>query len=313
MPSHSLIVFADLDADAPQPPSAVAQSIVQAARNSLSAGQFEVALQPMSAEDVRRSVRDMPSGHERLSPDRNLILLGAGAVLAYAPYRSRLVLLDDPFEQAAAFGGAPQEADSARIRLHEALCAAENVITLSQSAFDSVLPLLSRRPVRERLPTRALSASTAADAPVLVVNNDDGRTVEQTAGMLAETFPETSFVPFDTRTAFQGGWKAVVQFGVARSSLPGARLSDAWAGGLPLFQLVVPSAVSVARRHYGNYLPDVVVEHGRSGLRFATREELCAAIRDFLFDPLPARAVARSARKRIDPAAEWDTFLKVIL
>lgn len=132
MASHSIIAFADLGPEAPQPPSLVANAIMQAARDSLSSGQFEVAAHSMTAADVRRMMLDLPSGHERLSQDRNLILLGAAAVFAYAPYRGRAVLLDDPFDQVDHIAhDLDIDADAVRIRLHEGLCTAETVTVLS--------------------------------------------------------------------------------------------------------------------------------------------------------------------------------------
>jgi hypothetical protein len=312
--SHTTIVYADLGAEAPQPPSVVAQAIAQAARESLFAGQFEVALQAMTADNVRRSMLELPSGHERVCQDRQLLLLGAGAMLAFAPYRASVMLLGDPFGRTDSMGSElGLDADALRVRLHEAICTAANVTTLSHEAFDAAVRVASRRPTRERLPTRPLNATSEPAAPILVVNHEDRGFFEQVNQVLTETFPQAAFVAFEAANAFERPWKAVVHLGVARSSSVGARLSDAWAGTVPLFQLCSPAAYTVARKRYGSYVSDVVVEHGRTGLRSTTRDELYSALHDFLFDPLPARVVARSARRRIDPAMEWDNFLRAVL
>jgi len=82
---------------------------------------------------------------------------------------------------------------------------------------------------------------------------------------------------------------------------------------VPVLQLIDPIRLSVQRRRHGGELSDTVVEHGRSGLLSPTLQELTNALGDVLSDSMPARAVARGARRRVDPAAAWDSLLEAIL
>src|SRR5215467_1158016 len=122
----STIVYADIDPDAPIQPSQVAGAIASAARNSLSAGRFQIAQRALSAEEVRQSLANLPTGHEHLAPDDNLILLDAGAMLAYAPFRGRILLTFDPFASAEACARAlDADASALRVRLHDSVLSAE--------------------------------------------------------------------------------------------------------------------------------------------------------------------------------------------
>jgi hypothetical protein len=129
----------------------------------------------------------------------------------------------------------------------------------------------------------------------------------------ADAFPGERFVLFDAASVYQNPWKAVVHLGIARSTEPGARLSDAWAGSVPVLQFVDPIALAAQRRRHGNELFSFVVDHGKSGLMSPAFDDLIAALGDLLADPMPTRAVARAARRRVDPAAEWDSLLQEIL
>ncbi len=158
MGAECTIVYADLGLSVPQSPSVVAQTIAQHARDSLAASQFQVLSKPLSAIEVRDAIRAMPTGHDRLSLDSDLILLDAGAVLAYAPYRARILLTSDPFASAEALAQLLQlDADAIRIRLHDALLSAEKVVTIAGSAFDAIAPLISRKPEDRTFPPIALS------------------------------------------------------------------------------------------------------------------------------------------------------------
>jgi hypothetical protein len=304
-------VYADLDFAGPQAPSAIAGSISRAARDSLISGQFDVALKALQPQDVQRSIQEFQSGHERLSLDSNLILLGAGAMLAYAPYRSTILLSSDPFvgmDQVERSLGV--DAATARVRLHDALLTARKVITLNQSAFFALAPLLPTATERRSLPSTALRASGSA---VLVVRNDDGHLTEDALDMIAETYRDQEFAMFDPATVFERGWKMVLQLGFPQSSLPGARLGDAWAGGVPVIQLVNPANLRTHRRQQFSQFSDIVVEHGKTGLLCLAVEELKSLLADLFVDLLPARAVARGARQRVDPVGEWDDLLRAIL
>jgi hypothetical protein len=72
------------------------------------------------------------------------------------------------------------------------------------------------------------------------------------------------------------------------------------------------SLMAHTRRQAGS-LAEFVIEHGRTGLLFSNTDELFAALGDLLLDPLPGRSVARGARRRVDPPAQWDALLKAIL
>ena len=314
MTAQSKIVYADLWADLPQLPSVVAGAITRAAKDSLTSGQYDVALQPLSVHDVRQAMREYPSDHERLSLDRNLVLLDAGAMLAYAPYRARIVLTGDPFEHADRASDTLQiDIDALRVRLHDALLSAHEVVVLGQKAFDAVVPFLSRHPRAMIFPATALRVDEAATAPILVVNNEDERSMMLVHAVIAEMFPAERFLVFDPVDVFDKAWKAALHIGVSQSSLPGARLSDAWAGNVPVLQLVNAIALGAQRRRHPDQLSSTVVEHGRTGLLVQTLDELVAALGDLLLDALPARAVARGAKRRVDPAADWDAILKIIL
>lgn len=290
----------------------MARALAQQAKESLSAGQYDVTLKPLSPSDVQSAIRNMPSGHDRLALNGNLVLLGTAAMLAYAPYRARLVLTNDPFARAEAIAQElSYNADLLRVRLHDALISAEKVVCLGGPAFEAVAPLVARRPEDRMFPPMALSA--AAPAPLLVVSNEDERSALEMIGLLRESFPAEEFRAFDPATVFESPWKAVLQLGIARSSLPGARLSDAWAGSVPVLQLVNRTSLMAQSRRLAGVLSEYVVDHGRTGLLCAAPDDLVAALRDLLLDPLPMRSVARGARRKVDPAAQWDVLLKAIL
>jgi hypothetical protein len=298
----------------PQMPSAVAQSIARAAKDSLAAGQFGVGLRALSVDQVRQFINEYPSGHERLAQDCNLILLDAGAMLAYAPYRARVLLTDDPFENIDKICELLSvNIDALRVRIHDALLSAYSIVALGESAFDAVAPLLPQDPAVAVFPAAALRSGAGPEAPILIVNNEDERMMQQATALLADAFPQERFVPFDSSTVFDHGWKAMLQLGIARSDLPGARLSNAWAGGVPVVQLVNPLMLNALRRRRSGQLSGLIVDHGKTGLLVATIEELVATVGEFLFDALPAQAVARGAKRRVDTAAEWDAVLKSIL
>lgn len=314
MAAQSTIVFADLCASAPQRPSAVAGSIASAARDGLLAGQYDVELRSLSVDEVRSAIAEYPSGHDRLAQDRNLILLDAGAMLAYAPYRARILLSNDPFEHADKIAEAlALDSDALRVRLHDALLCAHSVISLGQPTFDAVAPLLSREPKVQRIPATALISNTGASAPVLVVNHEDDNQLQHALAQLIDAFPAERFVPFQSSSAFDNGWKAVLHLGIAYTSLPGARLGDAWLGEVPAIQLVNPSTLSAQRKRRAGQLSGRVVEHGKTGLLVPNLDELVTSVGELLLDPLPLRAVARAAKRRIDAPAEWDALLKGIL
>jgi hypothetical protein len=260
---------------------------------------------------VQRSVRELPTGHERLSFDSNLILLDAGALLAMAPYRGTVLLSKDPFadvsqlESPLAF-----DSDAMRLRLHDALLTARKIITFNQSAFVALAPLLPTSVERRALPPVALRASGNA---VLVVKNDDDRMADHALEMISETFRDQEFVMFDPATVFERNWKLVLQLGFPQSSMLGARLCDAWAGGVPIVQLVDPANLRTRRRRLGGQVSDVVVDHGKTGLLCLAVDELRFMLADLFVDALSARAVARGARQRVDSASEWDNLLKAIL
>lgn len=314
MAAQSTIVYADLGFADAQAPAAVAQSIAEHAKESLVAGQYDVALKPLSAGEVRDAIAALPSGHERLAPDSKLILLDAGAMLAYAPYRARILLTSDPF--AGAEGIAHMlglSADALRIRLHDALVCADGVISLAAPAFDAIAPLVARRPENRMFPPMPLTAAGAGKGAILIVSNEDERALQEFSTLLRETFPAEDFVAFDPATVFDTPWTAVLQLGIAHSSLPGARLADAWAGSVPVMQLVNRTSLMAQNRRNPGTLSELAVEHGKTGLLFTAIEEFVSALRDLLLDPMPGRSVARGARRRVDPAAKWDVLLKAVL
>ncbi len=314
MAAECTIVYADLGLSVPHSPAVVAQTIAQHARDSLAASQFQVLSKPLSATDVFDAIRAMPSGHDRLSLDSDLILLDAGAVLAYAPYRARILLTCDPFASAEALAQLlGLDADTIRIRLHDALLSAEKVVTIASSAFDAIAPLISRKPEDRTFPPIALHGATEEQAAILIVNNEDESAVQDLLPMLTEAFPSQEFVVFDPATAFDGPWRMVLHLGIARSSLSGARLNDAWAGSVPVIQLVSHASLIAQHRRNPGSLLELVVEHGRSGLLFSSVDELMTALNDLLLDPLPLRSVARGARRRVDPAMQWNSLLRALL
>lgn len=306
-----MIAFADADGAEPSS-SEIAHAISRAARASLDAGKFDVALRPLSAEDVKQAAEEFPVGHDRLARDGNLVLLDAGALIAFAPYRARVVLASDPFDQdlRKAFG---LDADSARMRLHDALIGAESIVALGRPVFDAVAPLLPRRPDHKEFPPVALREHSAAEAPILVVNNEEPSGAQELTALLTSAFPAQRFLSAGPRMAFEHGWKAVLQIGAAISSRIGERLCDAWAGGVPLLQLVDPASLGAHRRRQAARRSEIILDHGKSGLLFESLDEFTTGLGDFLIDPLPARAVARAARRRVDSAADWDTLLKAVL
>jgi hypothetical protein len=309
--SQSTIVYADLESAGLYKPSIVAESIAQAAKDSLTAGQFAVELKALSLEDIKDAARAFSYGNDRLSLDRNLVLLDAGAMLAYAPYRATILLTDDPFECAERIQDAVGvDANSIRIRLHEALLSSNKIICLSRPAQEAVVSIVASTPERQAIPSKALGAGGDA---ILVVANVEEHISQEILELLQDAFPDQEFAMFDAGTVFDRAWKIVLQLGAARSSFPGARLADAWAGGLPLLQFVDGPSLAMHRRRRPKQVGDIIVEHGKTGLLCSTRPELKTLLGELLVDVLPARAVARGARRRADPAGEWDDLLKTVL
>ncbi len=148
---------------------------------------------------------------------------------------------------------------------------------------------------------------------ILIVNNEDESALQDLLPMLNEAFPSQEFQAFDPATAFDGPWKAVLHLGIARSSLSGARLNDAWAGNVPVIQLVGHASLIAQHRRNPGSLLELVVEHGRTGLLFSSVDDLMTALNDLLIDSLPLRSVARGARRRVDPAQQWNSLLRALL
>lgn len=311
MASQSTIVYADLESAGLYRPSVVAESIAQAAKDSLAAGQFDVGLKALSATDINFAARTLSSGHDRLALDNNLVLLDAGAMLAYAPYRATILLSDDPFECAERIQeSVGLDASAIRVRLHEALLSSSKIICLSRPAHEAVVSLVSVVPEQQSIPSMALKPSGDA---ILVVANVEDHLSQDIQESLQDSFPEQEFVMFDAATVFDRNWKIVLHIGAARSSFPGARLVDAWAGGVPLLQFVDAASLAMQRRRRPKQVGEIIVEHGKTGLLCSTRPELKVLLGELLADILPARAVARGATRRADPAGEWDSLLKTVL
>jgi hypothetical protein len=267
----------------------------------------------LTPAEVQQALKDLQTGHEHLAPDDNLILLDAGALLAFAPYRARVVLTVDPFACAEAYAQTLEtDADSLRVRLHDALLSAERIITLGHQTFDAVLPLLPSRPEKKIFPASPLRFSQVKGGAILVVDNDDSELTKRAMSVLEQEFPSEKFVTYEAMSDFEQSWKMVVHLGLTRDKGHGARLADAWAGGVPVLQLVDSTRLEAYRRRQ-HQSTNAFVEHGKTGLLFPTVDELIRALRELFFDSLPARAVARSARHRIDPAVEWDALLAEIL
>jgi len=308
--SQGTVVFADMNKTGPLTPAAIAASIVQAAEQSLSSGQFDIAEHALSREDMHRALFDFPSGQERISLDRTVVILDAGAMLAYAPYRSNILLSHDPFDDADQLGEMlGLDANSIRIRLHDAMLSASSIVTLSKSAFSALSPLISKPIDHRALPPTPLRVDGEA---VLVVCQQSALPSEDVLNILAKSFPHHEFVQYDPSTVFEQRWKLMLQVGIAELGLPGARLTDAWAGGLPVVQVVNPAWLRTERRRRQGQLVDVVVEHGKTGLLCTTAGELKTLLGDLFQDILPARVVARGARLQSEPAGEWDALLKVL-
>jgi hypothetical protein len=309
--AQSTIVFADLSLAGQPSPSAVAESFARAAKDSLAAGQFDLALRSLSADDILRSIQDFPLGHERLSLDTTLVLLDAGAMLAYAPYRGTLLLTSDPLEQIDALHQSlGVDADLVRVRLYDALLAAKKVISLGFATPSGITPFLRTDMDRRMTPSTTLRGEGDA---ILVVGNGEVDELGDVQSLLAMAFPEQKFVAFDPSTVFDQTWKLVVHLGFARSSTPGARLGDAWVGGVGVVQLINPDTLQAQRRRHSERLSEVLVEHGKTGLLCSTTEELKSRLGDLLVDILPVQVLARGTRRRANLAGEWDVLLKAVL
>jgi hypothetical protein len=309
--AQSTIVFADMNLAGQQSPSAVADSFARAAKDSLLAGQFDLELKALSADDILRSIRNFPSGHERLSPDTTLVLLDAGAMLAYAPYVDTILLSSDPFEQIdALLQSLDLDADLARVRLYDALLAAKKVITLDFATFSGTAALLRTDMDKRMTPSTALRGTGDS---ILIVGNGDADELRDIQSLLTAAFPEHSFVAFDPSSVFDRDWKLVIHLGIAQSGFPGARLGDAWAGGVAIVQLINPDHLPAQQRRHNERLSDVLVEHGKTGLLCSTIDELKSRLGDLLVDILPAHVLARGTRRRANPAGEWDVLLKAVL
>ncbi|MEI9932412.1 MAG: hypothetical protein WDM89_18210 [Rhizomicrobium sp.] len=311
MVGQSTIVYTEIGNDSQYSASTLAEAIVLASRQSLTAGQFDFALRPLTPSDIRRAVLDYPSGHERVSLDTNLVLLDTGAMLAYAPYRSTFLLLSDPFKEIDRIGEALElEADFARIRLHDALLTAGKLISLSHTAGVTIEFLRPGNLEQKAIPSVPIKPEGDA---IMVVAGENDTMAQNVYSHLVSMFPEQEFTFFEPAQAFGKPWKAVLQIGLAKSTAPGARLGDAWAGGVPVIQFASPASIRAERRRRPERLHMVVAEHGKTGILCSTLDELRSALSDILVDILPARAVARSAKRRSDPANEWDILLKAML
>ena len=64
------------------------------------------------------------------------------------------------------------DANTLRIRVHDALLSAEKIVTISGSAFEAVTPVISQRPEHRVFPPIALQVASADPAPIFVVNNE---------------------------------------------------------------------------------------------------------------------------------------------
>lgn len=314
MAYHGTIIHSGLDSARAHFPAAVVTAMASHAAASLNAGKFSIATVALSVGDMDTAVRSMPWGHERLSLNENLILLDAGALIAYAPYRARVVLTGDPFAEAESLAAALElDPGALRTRLHDGLIGAERVIAFSAPAFEAVAPFLKRPPERLTLPPFALKSPVNGSGPVLVVGNEKPEAAAEMLSTLRAALPDQSFEAFDPGSVLETRWKAVVHLGVASSDLPGARLSDAWAGGVPILQLLDRHLVDGLVRRQARSPDETVVQHGKNGLQLFSLDELTAALRDFTLDPLPLRSVAHGARRSIDPPAHWDYLLKTVL
>ena len=312
MRAPGTLIYGGLDPARSIAPSVLSDSIAAAARISLSAGQFQIRSRQLTTEEVRRSVLELQTGHVRLAPDDNLVLLDAGAMLAYAPYRARIVLAADPLACVEEYAQSlDADADVLRIRLHDCLLSAVKIVTLSNHVHDAVLPFLPNWPERKTYPSVPLRFSQASDAGILVVDNDAPDQAKTAIATLEQEFPSETFAAYDAEHVFARPWKMVLHLGLVRDLGLGARLSDAWAGGVPVLQCVDSVRLEAYRRHQ-HQSTTAFVEHGKTGLRFRTMNELSHGLGELLSDSLPARAVARAVRHRIDPAAEWDALLTEI-
>jgi len=248
-----------------------------------------------------------PLGHMRSRGECfNPIVLDAASI-AYAPYSSRLLLTTDPFLLCDAVEKRVSvPASKLLVRVHHALLNAERVIVLGGK---NVLPIASMMTVPPTVldsPPSPLSYGTMDEGGVLVVPSDEA-IWENVRDELFQRFPLVRFCRFDHCNVFQKKWRIVLHIGAASLSEPGARLADAWAGNVPVIQLVTDTQGA------GREERDVYVSPDVSGLLALSFPELLLHLENLINNELMTSTLVQSAGQKGGGELYWKSLLEKIV
>lgn len=296
----------------PVEPSVLAVELASHFAASPHALTSSMVLEPLTGEEAKSKLDEMPDGNIRTTGDVNLVLMGAIAAAVFAPFNARIVLGSDPFEEikraAPLFGRSEKYLT---IRLHDALLRANQTITLDQNTFTSIAAVLPRRPVLS-LPPAPLSVSKDPAGPVLVIGNAGVRHLDRIKAALARAFPKLAFEQYDRETVFHRSWSVVIQLGLCTATEPGARLRDAWAGNVPVIQFVDQQMQRGAAKQQ-HWPLEQMVQPGATGMLSRSLGELLHAVGNLASDTMVRRALAKAAAARFSGRAVWNNVVEAVV
>jgi hypothetical protein len=290
-------------------PALACDCLVRAICDGPGAGSHAVSVKTLTTEDITAAVARNRLEHARIGFGMRLVPMDAGAIASCASYRCLLLLTHDPFAEvphlATRLG--VDEGDII-VRVHHALMQASHVITLGHSARSAVAPFVPKVRHHTTLPPIPLTPDPAGTSVLVVLHQAHRHFVAPALLELQREYPDFEFVGFDEADAFGRAWRAVVHIGPAASALPGARLVDAWAGGVPVLQLV-----DTAHRWWSAEGEQEIVDHGRTGLLSFTLPDLIVSFDEFLSDAVVARVIASAAQTRPDITGQWSSVAGEVL
>jgi len=266
-------------------------------------------LEEVAVEGLRSLIHRFPLGHARTrGDDSNLIAVDA-ALVVYAPYQARLLLSSDPFLQCDDVAERIEmPPELLRTRLHYALLNAERIVILGHRNFVSVASTVPTPPRLCDIPPSALPVANHKEGSILVVHTDE-EMWSVVRPRLADSFPQEEFTEFDEHDVFEGRWKIALHIGAATRTEPGARLVDAWAGGVPVVQFLQPGQEQAQTDSYS----PTSVSPPKTGLQAHSISELLLLLEDLIGDEFMTRALAQSASRQDIGRGKWQDVLDELL